>query len=98
MQLYQFLARRTNSNFNKVILKRLMAPRRLRAPLSLSRLSLRMRKEENKTAVVVGSIVGRCCGPADLGSKTVECNVQPFLHKCFFGLTASGSFLQMTCV
>lgn len=57
-QLYQFLARRTNSNFNKVILKRLMAPRRLRAPLSISKLSMRMRKEENKTAVVVGSIVG----------------------------------------
>lgn len=57
VKLYQFLARRTNSSFNKVILKRLMAPRRLRAPLSLSKLSMRMRKEENKTAVVVGSIV-----------------------------------------
>lgn len=58
-QLYQFLARRTTSNFNKVILKRLMAPRRLRAPLSMSKLSMRMRKEGDKTAVVVGSIVGR---------------------------------------
>ncbi|OEH78414.1 60s ribosomal protein [Cyclospora cayetanensis] len=57
VKLYQFLARRTNSSFNKVILKRLMAPRRLRAPLSLSKLSMRMRKEEKKTAVVVGSIV-----------------------------------------
>ncbi|CDJ48846.1 60S ribosomal protein L18, putative [Eimeria brunetti] len=57
VKLYQFLARRTGSDFNKVVLKRLMAPRRLRAPLSLSKLSMRMRKEENKTAVVVGTIV-----------------------------------------
>ncbi|KAL8439142.1 hypothetical protein Efla_000657 [Eimeria flavescens] len=57
VKLYQFLARRTSSNFNKVILKRLMAPRRLRAPLSMSKLAMRMRKEGDKTAVVVGSIV-----------------------------------------
>lgn len=37
-QLYRFLARRTESPFNKVILKRLFMSRRHRAPLSLARI------------------------------------------------------------
>uniref|UniRef100_A0A8C4XL70 Large ribosomal subunit protein uL15/eL18 domain-containing protein n=1 Tax=Falco tinnunculus TaxID=100819 RepID=A0A8C4XL70_FALTI len=38
VKLYRFLARRTNSAFNKVILKRLFMSRTNRPPLSLSRM------------------------------------------------------------
>uniref|UniRef100_A0A8D0FX95 Large ribosomal subunit protein uL15/eL18 domain-containing protein n=1 Tax=Strix occidentalis caurina TaxID=311401 RepID=A0A8D0FX95_STROC len=38
LYLYRFLARRTNSAFNKVILKRLFMSRTNRPPLSLSRM------------------------------------------------------------
>ena len=38
LQLYRFLARRTNATFNKVILKRLCMSRVNRPPLALSRL------------------------------------------------------------
>lgn len=39
MQLYAFLVRRTDSKFNKVILKRLFMSRTNRPPLSLSKLA-----------------------------------------------------------
>ena len=38
VQLYGFLVRRTDSNFNKVVLKRLFMSKTNRPPLSLSRL------------------------------------------------------------
>lgn len=38
-QLYRFLVRRTESNFNKVVLKRLFMSKIHRAPLSLSKLA-----------------------------------------------------------
>ena len=38
LQLYGFLVRRTDSNFNKVVLKRLFMSKTNRPPLSLSRL------------------------------------------------------------
>ncbi|KAM9367126.1 large ribosomal subunit protein eL18, partial [Phaethornis superciliosus] len=38
VKLYRFLARRTNSAFNKVVLKRLFMSRSNRPPLSLSRM------------------------------------------------------------
>lgn len=38
LQLYRFLARRTNSTFNQVVLKRLFMSRTNRPPLSLSRM------------------------------------------------------------
>ncbi|NXT32740.1 RL18 protein, partial [Pelecanoides urinatrix] len=38
VKLYRFLARRTNSAFNKVVLKRLFMSRTNRPPLSLSRM------------------------------------------------------------
>ena len=38
LQLYRFLARRTNSKFNKIILKRLFMSKINRPPLSLRRL------------------------------------------------------------
>uniref|UniRef100_A0A2I3GR18 Ribosomal protein L18 n=1 Tax=Nomascus leucogenys TaxID=61853 RepID=A0A2I3GR18_NOMLE len=53
VKLYRFLARRTNSTFNQVVLKRLFMSRTNRPPLSLSRM---LPGRENKTAVVVGTI------------------------------------------
>jgi large subunit ribosomal protein L18e len=38
VKLYRFLARRTDSNFNKVVLRRLFASKVNRPPLSLARL------------------------------------------------------------
>ncbi|XP_074990918.1 large ribosomal subunit protein eL18 isoform X2 [Calonectris borealis] len=43
VKLYRFLARRTNSAFNKVILKRLFMSRTNRPPLSLSRMLCALR-------------------------------------------------------
>jgi large subunit ribosomal protein L18e len=58
VKLYRFLARRTGSKFNNIILKRLFMSNTNRPPLSLSRLVRHMKKKgrENKTAVVVGAI------------------------------------------
>nr|P09897.2 RecName: Full=Large ribosomal subunit protein eL18A; AltName: Full=60S ribosomal protein L18-A; AltName: Full=L14A [Xenopus laevis]CAA29570.1 unnamed protein product [Xenopus laevis] len=58
VKLYRFLARRTNSSFNRVVLKRLFMSRTNRPPLSMSRLIRKMKlpRRENKTAVVVGCI------------------------------------------
>lgn len=39
LQLYSFLVRRTDSKFNKVVLKRLFMSRTNRPPLSLSKLT-----------------------------------------------------------
>jgi len=39
IKLYKFLARRTDSKFNKIILKRLNGSRVTRYPLSISRLT-----------------------------------------------------------
>merc|ERR1712054_176910 len=56
VKLYRFLARRTEANFNKVILKRLFMSRHNRPPLSLSKLAKFMRKQEGKMAVIVGTV------------------------------------------
>ncbi|KAM7320923.1 hypothetical protein ACRRTK_020176 [Alexandromys fortis] len=58
VKLYRFLARRTNSTFNQVVLKRLFMSRTNRPPLSLSRMIRKMKLpgRENKTAVVVGTV------------------------------------------
>merc|ERR1712196_747932 len=56
VKLYKFLARRTDSKFNNVILKRLNMSRRNRPPLSLSKLAKFMENKDGKTAVVVGSV------------------------------------------
>mmetsp|Transcript_66253 Transcript_66253/g.155209 ORF Transcript_66253/g.155209 Transcript_66253/m.155209 type:complete len:187 (+) Transcript_66253:66-626(+) len=55
-KLYKFLARRTDSKFNKVICKRLNMSGRNRPPLSLSKLAKQMANKEGKTAVVVGTV------------------------------------------
>uniref|UniRef100_G3SBI8 Large ribosomal subunit protein uL15/eL18 domain-containing protein n=1 Tax=Gorilla gorilla gorilla TaxID=9595 RepID=G3SBI8_GORGO len=58
VKLYRFLARRTNSTFNQVVLKRLFRSRTKGPPLSLFRIIRKMKLpgRENKTAVVVGTI------------------------------------------
>jgi len=54
VKLYRFLARRTDSKFNNIVLKRLFMSRRNRQPLSLSRLSTKAK--EGKTSVVIGTV------------------------------------------
>ncbi|KAJ4719401.1 putative 60S ribosomal protein L18 [Melia azedarach] len=56
VKLYRFLVRRTDSNFNKVILKRLFMSKVHKAPLSLSRLINFMKGKEDKVAVLVGTV------------------------------------------
>ncbi|KAI9208344.1 ribosomal protein L18e/L15P [Polychytrium aggregatum] len=56
VKLYRFLARRTESNFNKVVLKRLFMSRVNRPPVSLSGLARFTAGKEDKIAVVVGTI------------------------------------------
>jgi large subunit ribosomal protein L18e len=55
-QLYSFLARRTESGFNKSVSKRLTLSRTNRPPIGLARLARYMKGKEDKIAVVVGSI------------------------------------------
>ncbi|CAO3566470.1 unnamed protein product [Mortierella alpina] len=56
LQLYRFLARRTDSAFNKVVLKRLFMSRVNRPPMSVSRVARNMAGKDGKTAVVVGTV------------------------------------------
>ncbi|MCJ1389814.1 hypothetical protein MMC18_002671 [Xylographa bjoerkii] len=62
VKLYRFLARRTDSSFNKVVLRRLFMSRINRPPMSLSRLVSigahpeRPSNHEGKTVVVIGTI------------------------------------------
>lgn len=56
MKLFRFLARRTDSNFAKVVLKRLYMSKTNRAPIALSRLVRYMRSKEEKTAVIIGAV------------------------------------------
>jgi len=55
-QLYKFLARRSDSKFNKVVCKRLNMSARNRPPLSLSKLAKNMINKDGKVAVVVGKV------------------------------------------
>eukprot|EP01134_Creolimax_fragrantissima_P001845 CFRG1845T1 len=56
VKLYRFLSRRTESEFNKTILKRLYMSRVNRPPLSVSKLTRFMKTKEGKTAVIVGTV------------------------------------------
>jgi len=56
LQLYRFLVRRTESDFNKVVLKRLFMSKINRAPLSLSKLAKFMEGKDGKLAVLVGTV------------------------------------------
>merc|ERR1711935_1083621 len=55
-KLYKFMARRTDSKFNKVIFKRLNMSARNKPPVSLSKLAKSMGNKEGKVACVVGTI------------------------------------------
>lgn len=57
IRTYEFLARRTESDFNKVIAKRLIKSRTVLRPISLSRLSNEFQGNEGKTVVFVGTVV-----------------------------------------
>nr|AUK47900.1 60S ribosomal protein L18 [Laodelphax striatellus] len=58
VKLYRYLARRTHSKFNKIILKRLFMSRINRPPISLARVARFMKKpgREGLIAVVVGTV------------------------------------------
>ncbi|TVY40070.1 60S ribosomal protein L18-B, partial [Lachnellula subtilissima] len=57
VKLYRFLARRTDSSFNKVVLRRLFMSRINRPPVSISRIVANTsEKSNNKTIVVIGTI------------------------------------------
>eukprot|EP00887_Chlorella_sp_A99_P008232 scaffold12.g8232.t1 len=56
VKLYRFLVRRTESDFNKVVLRRLFMSRTNRPPLSLSKLVAFTKGKEDKIAVLVGTI------------------------------------------
>lgn len=56
VKLYRFLARRTNSEFNKVVLKRLFMSKVNRPPMSIARVVRFMKGKEDKVAVLVGTV------------------------------------------
>lgn len=57
VKLYRFLARRTDSAFNKVVLRRLFMSRINRPPVSLSRIAANNKNgNEKKTVVIVGTV------------------------------------------
>ena len=57
VQLYGFLARRTDAKFNGIVLKRLFMSRTSRPPMSVSRIAMHMKDRPDKTAVVVGKVL-----------------------------------------
>ncbi|KAK1635366.1 eukaryotic ribosomal protein L18 [Colletotrichum phormii] len=56
VKLYRFLTRRTDSSFNKVILRRLFMSRINRPPVSISRIVGNLDKEDKRTVVIVGTV------------------------------------------
>jgi large subunit ribosomal protein L18e len=56
VKLYRFLARRTESSFNKVVLRRLFMSRINRPPVSVSRIVSNLGKEDKRTVVIVGTV------------------------------------------
>ena len=57
VKLYRFLARRTDAQFNKVILKRLFMSKTNKPPLSLARIVRRTKRSDgDKICVVVGTV------------------------------------------
>ncbi|KAJ5838418.1 Mitochondrial carrier protein [Penicillium rubens] len=57
VKLYRFLARRTESNFNKAVLRRLFMSRINRPPVSLSRAVANISEaQKGKTVVVIGTV------------------------------------------
>jgi len=56
IKLYSFLARRTDSNFCKVVVRRLHMSRINRPPIGLNRLAKFMQNKDGKIAVIVGKV------------------------------------------
>jgi len=56
VKLYRFLARRTGSDFNKVVLKRLCMSRVNKPPVSLSKVIKSLQGKEGSIAVVVATV------------------------------------------
>lgn len=56
VKLFRFLSRRTGSDFTKTVLRRLIASRTNRPPLSLTKLLKHLGKKQDRTAVVVGTV------------------------------------------
>jgi large subunit ribosomal protein L18e len=56
VKLYRFLARRTDSAFNKVVLKRLFMSRVNRPPISLSKIAQEVKDKPDTIAVVVAKV------------------------------------------
>ena len=56
VKLYKFLARRTDSKFNEVVLKRLFMSKTNRPAMSLARLARYTKGKEGKTVVLVGTV------------------------------------------
>mmetsp|Transcript_12778 Transcript_12778/g.27863 ORF Transcript_12778/g.27863 Transcript_12778/m.27863 type:complete len:188 (+) Transcript_12778:70-633(+) len=57
VKLYRFLARRTDSKFNSVVLKRMFMSRSNTMPMSLSNLAKNMEGKDDKIAVIVGKVL-----------------------------------------
>ena len=56
IRLYRFLTRRTDSKFNKVILRRLAQSGLTKGPMSISRIALNTKGKADKIAVLVGTV------------------------------------------
>ena len=56
VKLYRFLARRTDAQFNKAVLKRLFMSKANRPPMSLSNVARQLNGKEDKIAVIVGTV------------------------------------------
>merc|ERR1719253_1247340 len=56
VKLYRFLARRTDSQFNKVVLKRLYMSKMNRPPMSISKVARFAKGKEDKIVVLVGTV------------------------------------------
>ena len=56
VKLYRFLSRKTDAQFNKVVLKRLYQSRTNRPPMSISRVAGLMKGKEEKVCVMVGTV------------------------------------------
>merc|ERR1712166_658849 len=52
VKLYRFMARRVESNFNKVVLKRLFMSKMNRPPISLSKISKLMANKDDKVCAL----------------------------------------------
>jgi len=71
VKLYRFLARRTNSKFNRIVLKRLFQSRINRPAMSLSRVARYAYGKEEKIVVLVGTITDDARYTSQLPKMTV---------------------------